>query len=57
MKYWSYKLLVKRRRNYVINKDERDIDRERESEKQRETGQNIANRIKFIPLCYKITKN
>ena len=26
-KYWSYRLLVKSRRNYVINKDERDRDR------------------------------
>ena len=28
-KYWSYRLLVKCRRNYVINKDERDMDREK----------------------------
>jgi hypothetical protein len=28
-KYWSYRLLVKCRRNYVINKDERDRDREK----------------------------
>ena len=25
LKYWSYRLLVKCRRNYVINKDERDM--------------------------------
>ena len=54
-KYWSYKLLVKCRRNYVINQDERDMDRERVKE---ETGQNKANKIIYIPFnfYYKITK-
>ena len=56
-KYWSYRLFVKCRRNYVINKDERDRDREkrvngegqkeRDTVRERETGQNIANKIKY----------
>ena len=46
-KYWSYRLLVKCRRKYVINKVEMDRDREkrvkrrgieREIERERETG-------------------
>ena len=35
-KYWSYRLLVKCRRNYVINKDERDREQRKESEKERD---------------------
>ena len=56
-KYWSYRLFVKCRRNYVINKDERDRDREkrvkgegqkeRDTVREREAGQNVGNKIKY----------
>ena len=58
-------LLVKCSRNYVINKIERDMERESEKyrdrtrervEVKRETRQNIANKIKYIPFYYKIAK-
>ena len=36
-KYWSYRLLVKSKRNYVINKDERDRDRDRDRVRKKES--------------------
>ena len=67
-KYWSYRLFVKCRRNYVIIKDERDRDsekrvkgegqKERDTVRERETGQNIAKKIyKYYSFSIKNYKN
>ena len=54
-KYWSYRLLVKCRRNYVIDKDEKDRDREKigkrrdiEKENERVKRRGIESRQREI---------